>query len=43
LVAEFRRQGYPKIRAVDIKPYEEWYQHFPDVEFQSRPESETEL
>ena len=32
LVAEFRRQGYEKIRAVDIKPFEEWYQHFPDVE-----------
>jgi nucleoside-diphosphate-sugar epimerase len=32
LVAEFRRQGYPRIRAVDIKPCEEWYQHFPDVE-----------
>ena len=32
LVAEFRRQGYRDIRAVDIKPYEEWYQYFPDVE-----------
>ena len=32
LVAEFRRQGYSKIRAVDIKPFDEWYQHFPDVE-----------
>lgn len=32
LVAEFRRQGYSHIRAVDIKPCEEWYQHFPDVE-----------
>jgi nucleoside-diphosphate-sugar epimerase len=32
LVAEFRRQGSPHIRAVDIKPYEEWYQLFPDVE-----------
>jgi nucleoside-diphosphate-sugar epimerase len=32
LVAEFRRQGYGKIRAVDIKPVEEWYQVFGDVE-----------
>jgi nucleoside-diphosphate-sugar epimerase len=32
LVAEFRRQGYQRIRAVDIKPYEEWYQVFGDVE-----------
>jgi nucleoside-diphosphate-sugar epimerase len=32
LVAEFRRQGYAKIRAVDIKPFDEWYQFFPDVE-----------
>jgi nucleoside-diphosphate-sugar epimerase len=32
LVAEFRRQGYGKIRAVDIKPVGEWYQVFEDVE-----------
>ena len=32
LVAEFRRQEYRKIRAVDIKPLEEWYQRFDDVE-----------
>ena len=32
LVGEFRRQGYSKIRAVDIKPYEEWHQIFDDVE-----------
>jgi GDP-D-mannose 3',5'-epimerase len=32
LVAEFRRQGHAKIRAVDIKPRDEWYQIFPDVE-----------
>jgi nucleoside-diphosphate-sugar epimerase len=32
LVAEFRRQAYSKIRAVDIKPLEEWYQRFDDVE-----------
>jgi nucleoside-diphosphate-sugar epimerase len=32
LVADLRRQGYKKIRAVDIKPTGEWYQLFPDVE-----------
>ena len=32
LVAELRRQGYRRIRAVDIKPMEEWYQVFDDVE-----------
>ncbi|MDE3166307.1 MAG: NAD-dependent epimerase/dehydratase family protein, partial [Acidobacteriota bacterium] len=32
LVADFRRQGYTRIRAVDIKPFAEWYQRFDDVE-----------
>jgi nucleoside-diphosphate-sugar epimerase len=32
LVADLRRQGYEKIRAVDIKPYHEWYQKYDDVE-----------
>jgi nucleoside-diphosphate-sugar epimerase len=32
LVADLRRQGYKKIRAVDIKPYPEWYQRYDDVE-----------
>jgi GDP-D-mannose 3',5'-epimerase len=32
LVARLRVQGHTKIRAVDIKPLSEWYQHFPDVE-----------
>jgi nucleoside-diphosphate-sugar epimerase len=32
LVADFLRQGHQKIRAVDIKPLDEWYQRFPDVE-----------
>ncbi|MGD0655069.1 MAG: NAD-dependent epimerase/dehydratase family protein [Thermoguttaceae bacterium] len=32
LVADLRRQGYKKIRAIDIKPYHEWYQKFDDVE-----------
>jgi GDP-D-mannose 3',5'-epimerase len=31
LVAEFRRQG-KRIRAVDVKPLDEWYQRFDDVE-----------
>ena len=31
LVAALRKQG-ATIRAVDIKPFAEWYQHFPDVE-----------
>src|ERR1700737_3365439 len=32
LVAEFRRLGYQRIRAVDVKPLNEWYQRFDDVE-----------
>jgi len=32
MVAEFRRLGYSRIRAVDIKPFDEWYQVFPDVD-----------
>ena len=32
LVADLRRQGYTRIRAVGAKPFERWYQHFPDVE-----------
>ncbi len=32
LVASLRQQGYQRLRAVDIKPIEEWYQHFDDVE-----------
>jgi nucleoside-diphosphate-sugar epimerase len=35
LVAELRRRGHTRIRAVDIKPLEEWYQRFADVENQS--------
>jgi nucleoside-diphosphate-sugar epimerase len=31
LVAELRRQGRLGIRAVDIKPLDEWYQRFDDV------------
>jgi GDP-D-mannose 3', 5'-epimerase len=32
LVAAFRRKGHNRIRAVDVKPLEEWYQRFDDVE-----------
>ena len=32
LVAEFRRKGYRRFRAVDDKPLDEWYQRFDDVE-----------
>src|SRR5271166_5497747 len=32
LVASLRAQGYKRIRAVDIKPLEHWYQRFEDVE-----------
>jgi nucleoside-diphosphate-sugar epimerase len=32
LVAELLKKGQRDIRAVDIKPFEEWYQRFPGVE-----------
>jgi nucleoside-diphosphate-sugar epimerase len=32
LIDDLRRQGYERLRAVDIKPLTEWYQHFDDVE-----------
>ncbi len=32
LVADLRRQGYKKIRCVDIKPFDQWYQKYDDVE-----------
>jgi nucleoside-diphosphate-sugar epimerase len=32
LVAELRRRGHRRIRAVDIKPFGEWYQLFDDVD-----------
>ncbi|HET9800506.1 MAG TPA: NAD-dependent epimerase/dehydratase family protein, partial [Chthoniobacterales bacterium] len=31
LVADLRRQG-KTIRSVDVKPFSEWYQMFPEVE-----------
>src|SRR5580692_2292347 len=32
LVAEFRREPNTRVRAVDVKPLDEWYQRFDDVE-----------
>jgi nucleoside-diphosphate-sugar epimerase len=32
LVSELKRRSHGRIRAVDYKPIEEWYQHFGDVE-----------
>jgi nucleoside-diphosphate-sugar epimerase len=34
LVASLRRQGYTRIRSVDVKPQGDWYQVFPDVDSQ---------
>ena len=32
MVADLRRQGYQRIRAVDVKPLDEWYQVFDDAD-----------
>jgi nucleoside-diphosphate-sugar epimerase len=32
MVAELRRKGYKRVRAVDVKPLDEWYQVFDDAE-----------
>jgi GDP-D-mannose 3',5'-epimerase len=32
LVARLRKEGYSRIRSVDVKPIDEWYQVFDDVE-----------
>ena len=32
LVAELRRRGFSRIRAVDLKPIDQWYQRMPGVE-----------
>jgi nucleoside-diphosphate-sugar epimerase len=32
LVADLRAKGYRRIRSVDIKPLDEWFQEFPEVE-----------
>ena len=31
LIGELRRLGYRRLRAVDVKPVDQWYQRFPDV------------
>jgi GDP-D-mannose 3',5'-epimerase len=32
LIAQLRRSGATKLRAVDVKPFDEWYQLFDGVE-----------
>ncbi len=32
LIADLIEQGYERLRAVDIKPFKDWYQIFPEVE-----------
>jgi GDP-D-mannose 3',5'-epimerase len=32
LISDLRRQGFTKIRGVDIRPFDQWYQRFDDVE-----------
>ncbi|HEX7377263.1 MAG TPA: NAD-dependent epimerase/dehydratase family protein [Pirellulales bacterium] len=32
LVRELLQNGFPNVRAVDIKPFDEWHQMFPDAE-----------
>ncbi len=32
LVGELRRLGHRRLRAVDVKPLDDWYQSFPDVD-----------
>src|SRR6476620_11574551 len=32
LIGELRRLGYRRLRAVDVKPLDQWYQRFPDVD-----------
>jgi GDP-D-mannose 3',5'-epimerase len=34
LIGELRRLGYRRLRAVDVKPVDQWYQVFPDVDTQ---------
>lgn len=31
LVADLLRQGYTNVTSVDIRPFDQWYQHFPQV------------
>ena len=32
LIARLRAEGHTGIRAVDLKPFDEWYQRFDDVD-----------
>jgi nucleoside-diphosphate-sugar epimerase len=32
LIGDLLRQGHTDVRSVDIKPFDEWYQRFPEVE-----------
>src|SRR5438093_11969687 len=32
LIADLLSKGQRDIRAVDLKPFDEWYQHFPQIE-----------
>jgi GDP-D-mannose 3', 5'-epimerase len=32
LISALRAQGYKRLRAIDVKPFDEWYQRFDDVE-----------
>lgn len=32
LIADLRAQGFTRLRAVDLKPFDHWYQRFDDVE-----------
>jgi nucleoside-diphosphate-sugar epimerase len=48
LVADLQREHHRRIRAIDVKPFDEWYQRFPGVEnlrldLQRREDCETAL
>ena len=32
MITDLRRQGFRRLRAVDVKPLQHWYQRFPDVD-----------
>ena len=32
LVGELLRRGFKDVRSVDVKPFDEWYQRFPEAE-----------
>ena len=36
LVADLLRQGGRRVRAVDCKPFDEWFQRFPEAETLTR-------